>query len=53
MSALMLISALLGLAVMALLLVEYYQQPLLAVAVVAVGFAVVLWLAVETYYEWR
>ena len=50
---LVLVSALIGLAVVALLLVEYYQQPLLAVAAVSIGFWVLLWAAVEVVDEFR
>lgn len=53
MSLLPLVAAVLGIVVIALLLVEYYKQPLLAVGVVAIGFWVVLaavWAAAD---EWR
>ena len=53
MSLLPLIAAIVGLAVIALLLVEYYRQPLLAVAVVAIGFWVVLAAAWAVADEWR
>ena len=46
-------SALIGIIVIALLLVEYYQQPLLAVGAVAIGFWLVLWAFIEAAREWR
>ena len=53
MSLLPLVGAILSVAVMALLLYEYYQQPLLAIAMVAVGFWLLLWFCVAAYNEWR
>lgn len=52
-SLLVLAGALLGLVVVALLLVEYYQQPLLAVAAVSIGFWVLVWAAIEAVSEFR
>ena len=53
MSLLPIVSALIGIAVIALLLVEYYQQPLLAIAAVAIGFWLVLWALIAVVDEWR
>ena len=53
MSLLVFASALISLVVIALLLLEYYQQPLLAIATVAIGFWVLLWAGLAAYNEWK
>ena len=53
MSLLPLISALIATAVIALLLLEYYGQPLLAIAAVAIGFWLALWTMWAVVDEWR
>lgn len=47
------LSALIGTVVIVLLLVEFYQVPLLAVAGVAVAFWLVLMGIIALYDEWR
>ena len=53
MSLLPLVAGFIAVLVIALLVYEYYQQPLLAVGIAAVGFWVLLWSAWAAYDEWR
>ena len=53
MNILLICSAIIGIIVIALLLIEFYQQPFLAIAAVAAGFWLVLWAVIESAREWR
>ena len=53
MTLLILASGVIGIIVIALLLVEFYGQALLAVAGVAVGFYLLLWAIIVAWKEWR
>lgn len=53
MALLIIASAVIGIIVIGLLLVEYYQQPFLAIAAVAIGFWLILWAVIEAAKEWK